>query len=93
MAQVYEMTARALMALALVAALTACSMEANISLLPEILKDPPAPDMKTQRTETDFVAGEIVTTGNGVVITGSFGEISEKQVLANGVQVEGAFYE
>ncbi len=93
MVRVYAVTTKVLLFLVLGPGVAACSMEANISMLPDILSETPVPDMKAQRTEADFVAGEMVTTGNGVVVTGSFGEISEKQVLANGVVVEGAFYE
>ncbi|WP_415064267.1 hypothetical protein [Bdellovibrio sp.] len=49
--------------------------------------------MKMQRANPDFIAGEVVTTGNGVVIQGTFGEVSEKKTLSNGVEFEGAFYE
>lgn len=46
-----------------------------------------------QTTKTDFVAGEVVTTSTGFVIRGAFGEITEKKKLANGVEIEGTFYE
>lgn len=49
--------------------------------------------IESKRTEVDFVSGEIVTMDTGVVFSGSFGELSEKQVLSNGVTFEGAFYE
>lgn len=74
--------------------LTACSLEANIESLTELPKSLiENPIEKVQRTETDFVAGEVVTTTNGAVIMGTFGEISERQELSNGVVIEGAFYE
>jgi hypothetical protein len=47
----------------------------------------------SQRTNTDFIDGEIVTTNNGVVVKGTFGEIGERQILSNGVVIEGVFYE
>ncbi|MNK12097.1 hypothetical protein D3C87_301540 [compost metagenome] len=68
-----------------------CGLDASLTDLSVL--DPIPPIEKTQRTETDFVAGEIVTTGNGVVFKGTFGELSEKKALANGVVFEGAFYE
>ncbi len=76
--------------------LMGCSMDAELTKLGSITNTLPSvddPNLKTQRAETDFVYGEIVTTGNGAVFKGSFGEISEKKVLANGVTFEGAFYE
>lgn len=68
---------------------SACSMEASLDSLEEIA----APILEKMKTDADFVAGEVVTTGNGFVIKGTFGEVSEKQVLSNGVQIEGVFYE
>lgn len=69
--------------------LSGCSMDASIS---DIL--PPLPTFeKSQIVNSDIVMAETVTTNNGVVITGAFGEISEKKTLSNGVQIEGAFYE
>lgn len=75
--------------------LLGCSLDADLEKLSAITDSLPSidPNLKTQRTETDFVYGEIVTTGNGVVFKGSFGEISERQVLSSGVTIEGAFYE
>lgn len=72
--------------------LTAC-MDASISSLGSVLDSIPLPSIEVQRTEADFVVGEIVTTGNGVVVKGTFGEVSEKIVTSNGVAVEGVFYE
>lgn len=69
--------------------LTACSLEASLTSLEEIA----SPVIDKLATEADFISGEIVTTGSGVVIKGTFGEVSEKQVLSNGIQIEGAFYE
>lgn len=78
------------LALALaVISLSACSMEASLTKLGSI-EDP---TLSSQRTKPDFVTGEIVTTSNGVVVKGTFGEISEKKVLSSGVEVDGAFYE
>ena len=68
--------------------LAACSMDAMIT---DIFSADTSVD--GQRTDVDFTSGEIVTTGNGVVISGSFGEVSEKKVLANGVTFDGVFYE
>jgi hypothetical protein len=72
-------------------ALSACTMEASILTQP--LAVIPDPSQEMQRTDADFVAGEVVTTANGTVIRGTFGEISEQQTLSNGVVIEGAFYE
>ncbi|MFM6929282.1 MAG: hypothetical protein ACKOX6_12520 [Bdellovibrio sp.] len=47
----------------------------------------------SQRTNADFIDGQIVTTSNGVVVKGTFGEIGERKALSNGVVIEGAFYE
>lgn len=69
--------------------LSACSLEASLTSLEEIA----TPVIGKLATEADFISGEIVTTGSGVVIKGTFGEVSEKQVLSNGIQIEGAFYE
>lgn len=73
----------------LMASLSACSLDASLSDLTQL-----NPILKVQdRDEADFVYGEVVTTGNGVVIQGSFGEISERQELSSGITIEGAFYE
>lgn len=69
--------------------LSACSLEASLTSLEEIAN----PVIDKLATEADFISGEVVTTGSGVVIKGTFGELSEKQVLSNGIQIEGAFYE
>lgn len=68
-----------------------CSIDINVSRVGSTINGSFHPT--EQRTEPDFVVGEVVTTGNGVVITGSFGEISEKKSLSSGVVIEGAFYE
>lgn len=44
-------------------------------------------------SEVGFIAGQIVTTKNGVVVKGAFNETSEKVRLKNDVQIEGVFYE
>lgn len=93
MVRFYAMAMKLFLLIVLGSGLAACSMEANISTLPNLLTEGPFPDMKAQRTEVDFVAGEMVTTDNGVVVSGSFGEISEKKVLSSGVVIEGVFYE
>ena len=72
--------------------LTSC-MEASISSLESILDSVPLPSIEKQRSEADFVVGEIVTTGDGVIIKGTFGEVSEKIVTTSGVAIEGVFYE
>ncbi len=69
--------------------LAACSMDAMIS---DIISSTDT-SVDGQRTDVDFTSSEIVTTGNGVVFSGSFGEVSEKKVLANGVTFDGVFYE
>ncbi|MFM6927835.1 MAG: hypothetical protein ACKOX6_05185, partial [Bdellovibrio sp.] len=70
--------------------LCACSMDVNVSA---IIDGNPSDLINAQRTDVDFTSSEIVTTGNGVVFSGSFGEISEKKVLSNGVTFDGVFYE
>ncbi len=75
--------------------LTGCSLDASL-IEPRSLTSPQDqtdPSLKIQRTSPDFISGEVVTTGNGVVMMGIFGEISEKKTLSNGVTIEGAFYE
>lgn len=71
-------------------AVSACSLDASLIDLSQL-----NPILKVQdRKEPDFVSGEVVTTGSGVVITGSFGEISEKYSdPSSGIAIEGAFYE
>ncbi|MNJ98465.1 hypothetical protein D3C87_162310 [compost metagenome] len=70
--------------------LSSCSLDASLTELSLIDANP---GEKLQRDEVDFVSGEIVTTTNGVVVKGTFGEVSDKQVLSNGATIEGAFYE
>ncbi|MFM6929982.1 MAG: hypothetical protein ACKOX6_16040 [Bdellovibrio sp.] len=67
----------------------ACSIDLNIT---SPISDP-LEVVGAQRTEVDFTSSEIITTGNGVVFSGSFGEVAEKKVLANGVSFDGVFYE
>ena len=64
----------------------ACKMKASIESL-----DPKS--VVNFRADPDLQNGQEVTTSNGVVIKATFGEISEKKTLANGVVFEGAFYE
>ncbi|WP_347357515.1 hypothetical protein [Bdellovibrio sp.] len=68
-------------------ALSGCGIEASIVDLNEKVL------VESQRVEPDFVASEVVTTNKGVIVRGSFGEISEKKILSNNVAIEGAFYE
>lgn len=75
----------------LISTISGCSIDINISRIGSAINGSFNPN--EQRNEPDFVVGEVVTTNNGVVITGSFGEISEKKNLPNGVAIEGAFYE
>jgi hypothetical protein len=70
---------------------TACTMDARITDLNPKLEG--ANLVAPQHLEVDFVAGEIVTTDSGAMVTGAFGEISEKKQLSNGVVIEGAFYQ
>lgn len=70
--------------------LVACSLDASLSDLSQI---PDSSIENLRRKEPDFIAGEVVTANNGVVVTGTFGEIVQKRKLANGVEVEGVFYE
>ena len=80
---------RTLLWLYCVSFLLGCSMEANLGPITTALDD----IAKTQSTNADFIDGQIVTTGNGVVVKGTFGEIGERQSLSNGVVIEGSFYE
>jgi len=64
-------------------------MEASLGSITSALDD----ITNSQRTNADFIDGEIVTTNNGVVVKGTFGEIGERQTLSNGVVIEGVFYE
>ena len=68
--------------------LSACSMEASIGRIADI-----NPVQKAQRTISDFIAGEVVTSANGAVVMGTFGEVSERKILSNNVVIEGVFYE
>ena len=70
--------------------LVACSLSASLSDLSQI---PGSIIENLSRKEPDFISSEVVTTNNGVVVTGSFGEIVQKTKLVNGVEVEGVFYE
>ena len=38
-----------------------------------------------------FINGETVTTPEGIVIKGTFGEIAQRKVLDNGVVIEAVF--
>lgn len=73
--------------------LSACSLDASIYRPSSLIDIENPPHLNIQRTEADFIAGEVVTTGNGAVVTGTFGEVSELQTLGNGVVIEGVFYE
>lgn len=70
---------------------TGCSLDASISDLNSV--DVVNDILPKATIETDFISGEVVTTGNGVTFQGTFGELSEKKVLVNGVTIEGRFYE
>ncbi|WP_374028916.1 hypothetical protein [Bdellovibrio bacteriovorus] len=70
--------------------LSACSFEASISGLESEIN--PSLD-SLQRKQPDFVSGEVVTTSSGVVITGTFGEISETKKVSPEITIQGAFYE
>lgn len=79
---------------------SACSLDAQILMTPSLLPGTAlpgtgdiAPITASQRSEPDFISGETVTTGDGVIFTGVFGEISEKQTLENGIVLEGVFYD
>lgn len=89
-----------LLGVAILTLATACSLDAQIltekSLLPGSGGDGgvgESPVPASQRSEPDFIAGETVTTGDGVIFKGVFGEISERQTLDNGVVIEGVFYD
>lgn len=70
-----------------------CSMDASLSTIVSTIADTSTPNPNNQQPDPNFPATEIVTTPNGSVVIGTFGEISEKQILTNGVVVEGVFYE
>ncbi len=58
--------------------------EINKTIIPSSSQKPKGPG---------FFLGEVVTTSNGAVVKGAFGENSEKVVLSNNAVIEGAFYE
>jgi len=70
--------------------LSACSLDANIESLSQVIDIEPL-----NRRDPDFIHGEVVTTSGGHQITGVFGEISEKTKAFNNSQweFEGVFYE
>lgn len=51
------------------------------------------PELTPSVIAPGFTATEVVTTSNGTIVRGAFGEVSEKMTLENGVMIEGAFYE
>lgn len=68
----------------------ACSLDASITRQ----DDAPSSDINTSnRTEPDFLHGEMVTTASGYKLKTVFGEVGNKQALSNGYKVEGVFYE
>lgn len=76
-----------ILVLSVTPALSGCGLEASITDMNQVSIN------EAQRIEPDFVASEVVTTNQGVVVRGAFGEISEKKTLSNNVVIEGAFYE
>lgn len=88
---------RLLLAILFIAFLSACSLDAEILSANNLIDDGIGniidPKTDAQRVDHDFIVGETVTTKNGVVFTGVFGEVSEKRALENGVIFEGVFYE
>lgn len=75
-----------------VTTLTSC-MDASITKMFTDSGSTILPPAAPLRSEVGFIAGQIVTTNNGVVIKGAFNETSEKMKLKNDVQIEGVFYE
>lgn len=69
--------------------ITGCSLDASITDMNVI--SPPVVNLKGESPE--FHQGEIVTTDNGIIVKGFFGEISESYVTENGIEITGAFYE
>lgn len=51
-----------------------------------------SPDQTQRPPESGYINGETVTTPNGVVVKGTFGEIAERKTLPNGVVIEGVFF-
>lgn len=82
--------------LALMILLNACAIDANIveySLNPSKKYTTPPVVPIINRTQLDFINAETVTTANGDILRGGFGEIAEKQTLLGGAVIEGVFYE
>lgn len=75
----------------LILVLSACDSYLDVSL-EEINKTIIPSDSLNLKDPKSFT-GQIVTTSNGSVVKGIFGETSERQVLSNNVVIEGAFYE
>lgn len=69
--------------------LSACSMDASLTELEPTSRAV----VNLKRESPEFHQGEIVTTHNGIIVKGAFGEISETYVTENGIEVGGAFYE
>lgn len=63
-----------------------CSLDANIT---GNAPPPAISDVSLNRTSSDFLSGEVVTTPNGTKIRAVFGEIAEKKVLSSGHKIEG----
>lgn len=87
--RIYCVLRQALLGTSLLLALTACSLDANIDSLSKSV------DVDNlNRKEPDFITGEVVTSGN-FILTGVFGEISEKTTAINNPnwEFEGVFYE
>lgn len=68
-----------------------CSMDASLESIVPTHLDSPARNKLSDSSA--FAMGEVITTADGTVIMGSFGEISEKTILVDGTEVHGAFYE
>lgn len=73
--------------------ITACSLDASITSSDPTTSPFEPPSLKAQNGASEFVTGEVVTTYNGTLVKGVFGVLSERKVLNNGVEIEGAFYE
>jgi hypothetical protein len=67
---------------------SACSMQ--VSML-EYSASSPSTAQGPQDSRVTW--GEVKTTPEGLQIEASFGEVAEKKILGNGLEIEGAFYE
>lgn len=85
--------AKFLSAVFLVAISAGCSVEVSVKDMDLESNAPkaPAPIITENRTDNDFINGEIVVTSTNYKINGVFAELSEKQTTTSGYTIEGVF--